>query len=65
MGFISTSFFFPTGTDEARRREAAHAVDALAYVQREPCRHVETCLQGSGKVVRDLPAAWASGKVTV
>ena len=65
MGFISTSFFFPAGTDEARRREVVDAVDALTWVQREPRRRVETRLQGSDEAVRDLPAAWASGKVTV
>ena len=57
MGFISTSFSFPAGTDEVRRREVAHAVDALTVVQREPRRHVETRLQGSDEVVKDLPAA--------
>ena len=50
MGFISTSFFFPAGTDGARSREVVHAVDALTWVRREPRRRVETRLQGSGEV---------------
>ena len=50
MGFISTSFSFPAGTDEARRREVVHAVDALTWVQRELRRRVETRLQGSDEV---------------
>ena len=38
---ISTSFFFPAGTGVVHRREAAHAVDALTWVQIEPRRRVK------------------------